>query len=459
MTPWRARLAALRPLACALALALGAAPPAAAHEVPADVVVRSFVRAQDGRLRLLVRVPLASMRDVVFPLRGLYLDVAATRALLPDLATLWIAQYVDVYEEGAPLGPETLVRARLSLPSDPSFASWDAAFAHVSGGDLPEDVDLVLEQTMLDVLLEVPIASERSRFAIDPTWAHLGVRTSTVLRFLPPDGGERLYRWDGDPGRVELDPRWHQAALRFVGSGALHILGGLDHLLFLLCLVLPLRRLGALVPVVTAFTVAHSITLIAAAAGLAPDALWFPPLIETLVAASIVWMALENVVGARLERRWRMAFGLGLVHGFGFAFVLGGELQFAGRHLAASLLAFNVGVEVGQILLLALAVPALDWIFRRLVAERIGVIVLSVLVAHTAWHWMAARGGALLQYPVRWPRLDAAALGAALPWLGVAAIAAACAWGLAAAFGRWAPPALGAQTLAVRTGSGGHSDP
>ena len=105
---------------------------------------------------------------------------------------------------------------------------------------------------------------------------------------------------------MRLDPRWHQAAWRFVELGFFHIVNptdGTDHLLFLLCLVIPFRRLKPLVIVVTAFTIAHSITLIASAFDLAPDALWFPPLIETAIAASIVYMALENIVGSELCAR------------------------------------------------------------------------------------------------------------------------------------------------------------
>ena len=95
---------------------------------------------------------------------------------------------------------------------------------------------------------------------------------------------------------------------------------------------------------------------------------------------SIVYMALENIVGARLERRWLIAFAFGLVHGFGFSFALRDQLQFAGSHLVTSLLSFNVGVELGQILVLAVSVPALALLFRRAVPERMGTIILSVLV-------------------------------------------------------------------------------
>src|SRR6266851_4423631 len=127
-----------------------------------------------------------------------------------------------------------------------------------------------------------------------------------------------------------VDPRWHQAAWRFVESGFFHILEGTDHLLFLLCLVIPFRRFGQLVLVVTSFTVAHSITLIASAYNLGPGALWFPPLVETLIAISILYMAIENVLGTNLGRRWMISFGFGLVHGFAFSFALRETLQFAG---------------------------------------------------------------------------------------------------------------------------------
>ena len=110
---------------------------------------------------------------------------------------------------------------------------------------------------------------------MNPELGTLSEETTTVLRFLVPTGAERVFNYLGNPGLVELDPRWHQAALRFIEMGFLHILEGIDHLLFLFCLVIPLRRVRALIPVVTSFTIAHSITLISSAFGLAPNVLWF----------------------------------------------------------------------------------------------------------------------------------------------------------------------------------------
>jgi uncharacterized membrane-anchored protein YitT (DUF2179 family) len=203
-------------------------------------------------------------------------------------------------------------------------------------------------------------------------------------------------------------------------------------------LVIPLRRLRALIPVVTAFTVAHSITLIASAYNLAPDFLWFPPLIETLIAASIVYMALENIAAANtLHRRWMIAFGFGLVHGFGFSFALRQSMQFAGSHLLTSLLSFNVGVELGQLLVLLLLIPLLQLFFRYVTAERMGTIILSALVAHTGWHWMLDRGNVLRQFRFEWPALDAALLAMLLRWLILFVILGGLLWLFRMALGRW----------------------
>jgi hypothetical protein len=290
---------------------------------------------------------------------------------------------------------------------------------------------VVWSQTLLDVLFEYPIRSERSSFAIHPALDRLGVRVVTALRFVPPsaNGAVRGFEFTGDPGLVRLDPRWHQAAARFVGGGFQHILSGTDHLLFLCALVIPFRRFRALIPIVTAFTVAHSITLIASAYDLAPDALWFPPLIETLIAASIVYMALENIVGAaNVHRRWVIAFGFGLVHGFGFSFALRETLQFAGSHLLTSLLSFNVGVELGQLLVLALLVPVLELLFRFGLQERMGAILLSAFVAHTGWHWMLDRGDRLMQYRFQWPEFNAVVWASLLHWLMAIVALAGMVW-------------------------------
>jgi hypothetical protein len=403
------------------------------HDIPNDVTVQAFVKPDGQKLHLLLRVPLNAMRDTEFPERGPgYLDLARVDASLREAAAVWIADAIEMYENDVRLASPQIVEVRASLPSDKSFASFEEAFAHVAGPRLTNDVQVYWNQVMLDVLLDYSIQSDRSHFSIHPGLARLGLQVVTALRFLPPGGAVRAFEFVGDPGLVRLDPHWYEASMTFVRLGFFHILDGTDHLLFLFCLVIPFRSLRKLIPVVTSFTVAHSITLIASAYNLAPDFLWFPPLIETLIAMSIVYMALENIVGGiGVQRRWLITFGFGLVHGFGFSFALRQTLQFAGSHLLASLLSFNIGVELGQLLVLLLLIPALHLFFRFAVAERTGTIILSALVAHTGWHWMLDRGAQLRQFRFIWPTLTAAMLATVVHWLMFVTVLAAVLWYLA----------------------------
>jgi len=373
-----------------------AAPTASAHEIPSDVRVQIIVRPAGNTIELLVRAPLEAMQDVIFPTFGPgYLDFAEASDELEDAARLWLADNIRVFSDGEALDRPRLVAVRASIPSDRSFAAYDSAVAHFQAPRLTRATELIWQQALLDAWFEIPLERSDARLAIEPRLERLGLAVVTTVRFIAPDGRERIFELR-EPERLALDPRWHQAAWRFVREGFAHILDGRDHLLFLLCLVLPFRRdVRALVGIVTAFTLAHSVTLIGSAYGLAPTALWFPPLIETLIAASILYMAIENVVAPHLRMRWVLAFGFGLVHGFGFAFALTATLQFAGDHVLLSLLSFNLGVELGQLLVLAVLLPALALLFRYVVRERIGTIVICVLVGHTAWHWLVERWDAL----------------------------------------------------------------
>ncbi len=412
------RLAAFVTLTGALVLLPGTLQ---AHDMPSDVLVQTFVKSSGTELQLLVRVPLISLLNINLPKRGEeYLDLAFIEPALQDAAHATVDR-IDLYADGHKLGAHLVSEVRISLPSDKSFESYEAALAHVRGPRLPVDTQVVWNQGFFDALLVYQIASEKVGLAIQPYFGSLAPRVITTVRFIPPNGSVRAFELIGNPGLVHLDPRWHQAALTFVKAGFVHILSGMDHLLFLLCLVIPLRRVRSLVPVVTAFTAAHSVTLIASAYQIAPTGAWFQPVIETLIAVSIVYMALDNIFRAEVRHRWVIAFGFGLVHGFGFSFALRQTLQFAGAHLLTSLLSFNVGVEVGQVCVLTIFVGALVPFFR-FVNERTAVIVLSALVCHTGWHWMVDR--ATMLTTIAWLPSDLVEMGR---WVMGAAIAASAA--------------------------------
>ena len=365
---------------------------AEAHEIPASVIVRMMVRQDSSAVRISVRVPLESIRDIDFPLRPgtAYVDLARADSLLREAAETWILTSLKVTDRGSEVAGRILSTS-LTL----------------NGKPVPAGTLVPVQSLSLDTELEYRGAASAD-LTIHPTLARLGVRTRSVVTFRNLDGTEQMFEYAGDPGILRMNPRWYHAAWQFITLGAGHILDGIDHLLFLICLVLPFRRIKPLIGIVTAFTVAHSITLIASSLGLAPSALWFPPLVEVLIAGSIAWMALENILAASkdsmpsVDRRWVMAFGFGLIHGFGFAFALRESLQFAGRHFALSLVSFNVGVEIGQVAVLCAAVPLLGLVYQRVTSQRVATIVISAFVTHTSWHWLADRWTALRQYQLEW---------------------------------------------------------
>ncbi len=426
----RFRFTATLSLALALTSSL-----VAAHDLPTNTIMNAFVKIEPHQAHLVVRVPLDLLRGVSFPLRGDQYDLAAsgpaTQEALRDLA-----EGLVILENGVRLTPSES-SGRLSPPSNRSFEDYDAAVAHIAR---PQDLTMGIAYRLgsLDAHFIYPISSAKSVFKIQTlVAADLREHVKLTVRYLPLGEKSRAMMITGASGPVALNPAWYHAAGGFVVLGIEHILSGIDHLLFLFCLIIPFRRLRGLIPVITAFTIAHSITLIGSAYHLAPIGPWFPPFVETAIAASIVYMALENIVGPDLRRRWLITGVFGLVHGFGFSYALGQSLQFAGSHLLVSLFSFNVGIEIGQLFVLALALPALA-LFRRLVPERMGVIILSAIVAHTGWHWMTERWQVLRQ--AEWPRLDAAGLVTLARWAAALLLAFGAARLLAKWVGRKFPP-------------------
>lgn len=427
-----------------------------ADEIPQRVSVQAFVKPEGNRLDVLLRVPMDALSDIQFPVRGPVGNLVFSEAepAMRTAAESYILQNIRFYEAGELLDEHETRAMRISMPSNRSFRGYEQALENVQSPPISDDADLYYLQGFLDVLVSYPIESADSRFSADPRMGGLGIETNTVLRYVLEDGSERAFNFEGNPGLVYLDPRWYQAALNFVELGFEHILEGTDHLLFLLCLVIPLRSIRALIPVVTSFTIAHSVTLIAAALGWVSLAGWFPPLIETLIALSIVYMAFENIVGINPRHRWALTFAFGLVHGFGFSFLLTDSLQFAGTHLLTSLLSFNVGVELGQIVVLLVMVPVLHLFFRYIMAgrERVAIILLSALVAHEAWHWMMDRYASFSAYPLQWPSFDAVFFIGVMQWLSLLLAAGGVFWMMYEVFRRYFP---GTQAAGEQGSTGG----
>lgn len=157
-------------------------------------------------------------------------------------------------------------------------------------------------------------------------------------------------------------PSLPDVILEYTYSGIEHIFIGYDHIAFIIGVLLWASRVWPVIKVATSFTVAHSITLSLAVLGVVD----IPgEIIEPLIAASIVFVAVENFVSRDMERRWKYTFVIGLIHGFGFAGVLR-EFGLPDGALATALVAFNLGVEIGQVAIIAVFLPALLLVERAL---------------------------------------------------------------------------------------------
>jgi len=363
-------------LFCALAALSVPVGTASAHK-PSDAYLRLDVRGAELRGRLDV-----SLRDLE---QALGLDQNG------DGAITWgevrsreaeLARYLTervVLRGDAAVCPLRAGELRIVKRGDGAYAALDVAATCVSApAKLAVDYRLFadLDSTHRGLL-------------------RLGVGATTETGVLVPGGAAREIALSGGGAGAEL--------AQFVGQGMFHIFIGFDHILFLLALLFPavLRRedgrwiaaanlravLGDALKIVTAFTIAHSITLTLAALGV----LQLPGrLVEAAIAVSVIVAALNNLMPVMSGTRWWVAFSLGLLHGFGFFGVLA-ELGLERGELALPLLGFNVGVELGQLCIVAVFLPVAFFARHSWAYQRLAVVGGSAAIATLALLWSVER--------------------------------------------------------------------
>lgn len=279
--------------------------------------------------------------------------------------------------------PDQAIRRRLKLRINGE--EWTPGAARII---LDEPNDVVIWQSSFEGSLRQVELGERL-FPEDPF--------SRTLVSIFRGGGmveQAVVNAENPSAAIEVGaPRsvWAVAG-QFLHEGVIHIFGGIDHVLFVLGLLLLGGGIKELLKTVTAFTVAHSITLTLAATGV-----WTPParIVEPIIALSIIAIAVETLrprkEGERSDYRPWLAFGFGLIHGFGFAGALA-ELGLPREALAPALAAFNLGVELGQAAIVLAAAPLLALLARRLPKGHRAVVVAGSLgIAAMGAYWFVER--------------------------------------------------------------------
>ncbi|WP_281889784.1 HupE/UreJ family protein [Paenibacillus sp. YYML68] len=222
-------------------------------------------------------------------------------------------------------------------------------------------------------------------------------KNNSIVQFKAAQVADSNPHTIADPATTGGQPTLNDSVYQSTASGTLlgtvgsymvmgmeHIFSGIDHLLFVAALVLTHRSMRRLLLLLTAFTVGHSLTLILASLELASMS---PLIVEPLIALSIVYVAARSIWRKDEEERWGVALLFGLIHGFGFAELLQGTLS---GSVALPLLAFNVGVELGQVAVVLLVLPLL-WAARRWIPRTGWVQVASGIVGVLGLYWFIER--------------------------------------------------------------------
>jgi hydrogenase/urease accessory protein HupE len=259
--------------------------------------------------------------------------------------------------------------------------------------EVPEVGDVRLSRkSVIEYQAPIPVGASEAVWSYDARYG------DAVVNFSIAGQSERVSHWlvNGEkspplPLHQSVIPRhWTDVALDYTGLGYLHILPkGLDHILFVLGLFLLSLRFSPLLWQVTAFTIAHSITLAMSIYGLIEVS---PLIVEPLIALSIAYVGIENVLTRQLKP-WRViiVFLFGLLHGMGFAGVLL-ELGLPESEFLTALITFNVGVELGQLSVIALALVVVFWIRKREdLYRRVVVVPGSLIIAVTGLYWTVER--------------------------------------------------------------------
>lgn len=308
-------------------------------------------------------------------------------------------EYIRVYKNGEQPDFATLEEARQSFLSSQVF---DSLAQGVYVGDAT--VDIILHYTNESVVYKYSLSS-----TLDPGLPDQDETANLILDYSP--SGVQIFRARGllhEP--VVITRSVLDAVLTFIKEGVKHILEGLDHVLFVICLVLGAMHIRPLFWRVTGFTLGHSITLSIGFFGFVPTAAWFVPAVEMGIALSIIYVAVVAVLPdlrsgstslwQQNKNEWSIVAvtGLiGLLHGLGFSFVLQNILQVTSPNIWQSLLAFNLGVEIGQVLIVLVAALAFYLISRfGARAANINKYIVACLCAATGFYWVVERGTKML---------------------------------------------------------------
>jgi hypothetical protein len=371
--------------------------PVRAHEVPLEVV--TFVSVEGPHLLVLARVPLALLADAHLATRpdgflDLHVIDGPLRAVAGD-----VAKNLDVMEDERPL-PMPMAAWAIVPRADATFDTYDTALARFADPRSSVDAGARVDpgKGLLDLRFEYPTTSPGGHFSVRFNGLHVANRAvQTPVRYVTAARTTRTFTVAGGPQRVSLEPGGLTVALQFIRLGVEQLAQSPEHLLFLLCLVIPPRPIRRVLGAFGAFAAAYVAALVASA--LMPQPIDLPVLLalQTAGAATLVVAGLQNITAPRLV--WvRIVSGVfGLADGAISGSAYRDAWMLAGPHTFVSLASFVVPIVLGSLWLLLIVQPVVGLVYRWGLPERIAIILLSAVPVHAGLHGILENGPSLLQ--------------------------------------------------------------
>jgi len=342
-------------------------PSASAHDIAVEQPVEMVVQPQGARLVVRLNVPATLLAEAKLPrLQDGQLDAPAIDGVLSIVAAD-IARNLEVRQEDVPLAaPTTTVRV---------------------GAD----------RMSIDVELVYAIRADAAGISARLNAFHAGQQpVRTNARYVPPSGPPQNVSVSGTPARVLFDPGAADVLQPFIARGLRALLNSGDHLLFLVCLLIPVRsaRSAAGLVMTVALGQALAIATFAVRPWLTGDSL---TALAMVAASAVVIAALQNIVSARVRWVVPIALAFGVLNGFAFAQSFAASAPLAGSHQWVALTVFLLVVDLGQFWLGAVVWATRLWLAGHGTPERVVAVLASVIIAHAALHRIVDRGHLLAQ--------------------------------------------------------------
>lgn len=421
-----------------------------AHDVPDEMVFEVHVVPDGDVLHVPLRVPLVWLAGYQVPLRDAgYIDLAdeagVEEALQPAVAEL--TDELVFFEDGERLDA-SVDGWRLSLPSDRSFEDHRQALDSIAGPSLDEETNLFWNQGYLDVHLTYPIGDEQADFSLEVASPSLAARLHVLTTFVAPDGASRSYDLLAEWGRIDLNPGLGFLSRLFTTTGLTAILTSWEHVLFVAAVALgfarrPRRPLRPLV----AFGVVFALVVLASGASAGVERPHAQVLVTTTAAASVLIVAVGNVVARSLRLRWLTAALCAVPHGLLAAGGLDYIIQFREPGDGVLLTAYTAGALASIAALFAAALGVGWFAARHTGVARRGPVVAALLLGYVGWRHTLERGETLVGLGP--PPLDQSMLLGTARWAAVLLLVIAALWFAFELFTDWrvrrtslaAPPA------------------